>query len=54
MSGDVNYKKNGPKGRTCADCKHYEADKMNAKIGKCMGQDVEADATCDLFEPKSK
>lgn len=54
MGNDIQYRKKGPRGRTCADCKHYEAESENRKTGKCMGQDVEEEATCNFFEPKNK
>jgi len=52
MSNDVGYVKDGPKGKTCADCKHYEEEVENPDIGKCMGHEVGAKASCKYFEPK--
>lgn len=52
MSDDVGYVKKGVKGRTCAACKHYEPDTENRKVGKCMGHNVEAKASCKYFDPK--
>jgi len=52
MSDDVGYVENGPKGKTCADCKNFEPDANDSTTGKCSGHDVSASASCNYFEPK--
>lgn len=54
MSADVGYVENGPEGKTCSVCKHYEPDMNNSAMGKCMGHDVATSASCNYFEPKEE
>ena len=41
----------GEPGRTCADCKHFEAE-QGSEIGKCFGHEVKAEGSCNFFEAK--
>jgi hypothetical protein len=50
MTDDVGYVDSGPAGKTCSDCKNYEPDAANPSVGKCMGHDVTASASCNYFE----
>jgi len=49
---DVKYTPKGEKGRSCADCKHYEAEVSRQGLGKCFGREVVAAGSCAYFEPK--
>jgi hypothetical protein len=51
-SMDVKYTPKGEKGRSCADCKHYEAEVSRQGLGKCFGREVVAAGSCAYFEPK--
>lgn len=46
---DFKYIEKGEKGRTCAECKYYEASTTDT-IGKCFGYAVHPAGSCDLFE----
>lgn len=54
MSDDVGYVENGPEGKTCSVCKNFVPDANNSAVGKCMGHDVTASASCNYFEPKGE
>jgi hypothetical protein len=54
MSDDVGYVENGPEGKTCSVCKNFEPNSDNAALGKCMGYDVFASASCNYFESKAQ
>ena len=47
---DVKYVEKGEKGKTCADCKHYEDE--GEGMGKCFGHEVMAAGSCNYFDPK--
>ncbi len=47
------YIEKGEKGRTCADCKYFEASDTDP-IGKCFGYEVYPEGSCDSFKPKSE
>ena len=47
---DVKYVEKGEKGKTCADCKHYEDE--GDGMGKCFGHEVMAAGSCNYFDPK--
>ena len=47
---DVKYEEKAGKGKTCADCKHFEDDEDG--MGKCFGHQVAAAGGCNLFEHK--
>jgi len=55
MGGDdmeIKYVQNGEKGRTCADCKHFERDVNMQGAGKCFGNEVSAEGGCNFFEAR--
>lgn len=52
MAEDVKYVPKGEPGKTCADCKFFEADKGNPAMGKCYGHDVMAEGSCNMFVSK--
>ena len=52
MDPDLKYVEKGEKGRTCAECKHFEEVSRNSGIGKCFGHDVKAEGSCNYFESK--
>lgn len=47
---DVKYVIKGEPGKTCADCKHFQAG--SAGMGKCFGHEVAAQGSCNLFQKK--
>jgi hypothetical protein len=47
---DVKYTDRGKKGKTCADCKHFQPE--GDGLGKCFGHEVSAKGSCNMFEPK--
>jgi len=47
---DVKYVAKGEKGKTCADCKHFQTE--GAGKGKCFGYEVVAEGSCNLFTKK--
>ncbi len=47
---DVKYTVQGEKGKTCAECQHFQAD--GAGKGKCFGHEVVTQGSCNLFEKK--
>jgi len=47
---DVKYVIRGEKGKTCADCKFFQAEGDGK--GKCFGHDVAAQGSCNLFQKK--
>jgi len=47
---EVKYVEKGKKGKTCADCKHFED--QDDGMGKCFGHEVMAEGSCNYFEPK--
>jgi hypothetical protein len=49
---EVNYVPQGEKGRTCADCKNFEAEIKSQGVGKCFGKEVAAGGSCNFFEAK--
>ncbi len=54
MTDDVGYVDPGPEGTMCAACDNYIPDPDNPAVGKCMGQDVVATASCNYFQPKEE
>ena len=54
MSDDVQYTEDGPKGKSCKECKSYEPNKDEPEKGKCAGFDVIAKASCNYFEKKEE
>ena len=54
MADDVGYVVDGPKDKTCADCKSYEPSTVNPEVGACAGFDVQASASCNYFERKEE
>ncbi len=46
---EVKYEPQGPEGKQCKDCQHFQADAANAPAGKCFGKDVLAAGTCNMF-----
>jgi hypothetical protein len=49
---DVKYLQKGEKGKTCADCRNFEAEVKTQVFGKCFGNQVEASGSCNYFEAK--
>ena len=49
---ETKYEPQGPEGKQCKDCGHFEPDVAGASGGKCFGRDVLAQATCNMFTPK--
>lgn len=49
---DVKYVEHGELGKTCADCRNFEAGKEDLAGGNCFGQEVRAAGSCNLFEAK--
>ncbi|HOO28557.1 MAG TPA: hypothetical protein PLU43_08835 [Lachnospiraceae bacterium] len=49
---EIKYVQNGEKGRTCADCKHFERDVNMQGAGKCFGNEVSAEGGCNFFEAR--
>jgi hypothetical protein len=47
---EPNYIEHGTPGRTCAECKHFEADPKTGGLGKCFGYEVSATGSCNFFE----
>jgi hypothetical protein len=52
MADDVGYVTQGPEGKTCADCTHFEPSPDDPAVGKCAGYDVQASASCNYFEKR--
>ena len=50
MTDDVGYVVGGPTGKRCVDCKNYKASAVDPQVGTCAGFDVQASASCNLFE----
>ena len=51
---DVGYVLTGPVSEPSADCKRYEPSPENPDVGKCMGFDVQASASCNYLEKKEE
>ena len=49
---ETKYEPQGPEGKQCKDCGHFEPDVAGASGGKCFGRDVLAQGTCNMFTPK--
>jgi hypothetical protein len=49
---DVKYVTKGLKGKTCADCRFYEAG--GGGMGKCFGHEVLASGSCNMFATKAE
>ncbi len=49
---EIKYVPKGEKGKTCADCKHFERDTDMQGMGKCFGQEVIEEGSCNFFESK--
>lgn len=48
---EPNYKsKADDPAKSCANCKNFEAESEG--MGKCFGNDVSSEGTCDFFAPK--
>lgn len=49
---EIKYISNGEEGKTCLDCKHFERDVNMEGVGKCFGNEVKAEGSCNYFETK--
>lgn len=47
---EVKYVEEGEAGKTCAECKMFEASPEDPSKGKCMGYDVQAKGSCNYFQ----
>ncbi len=52
MEMDVEYNPQGPLGQQCQDCQFFEPSGDDASRGKCYGQEVMAQGTCNMFAHK--
>ena len=53
MPDDVNYQSIAPDPvKSCASCKHYQANDGDEDKGECFGHKVASKATCNYFEAK--
>jgi hypothetical protein len=51
---EVKYVPKGEKGKSCADCKNFQDEKKGLGIGSCFGHQVQAEGSCNFFEPKKR
>ena len=49
---EVKYTPQGEAGKTCADCKFYTPKPDNPGKGDCFGHEVEAQGSCNQFQPR--
>ncbi len=49
---DLKFTLSGPRGKTCADCSHFQAPKPGLLNGMCFNHEVPATAGCNFFRKK--
>jgi hypothetical protein len=49
---EVKYEPQGPTGQQCRDCKFFEPSSDDPSKGRCFGQEVIAQGTCNMYAPK--
>jgi hypothetical protein len=50
---EIKYVQKGEKGKTCADCRNFEAELASQGVGRCFGKEVLAAGSCNFFEKKT-
>lgn len=49
---EIKYVTKGEEGRSCKDCKHFDRDINLQGRGKCFGNEVLVEGSCNFFEAK--